>query len=152
MSHKIELVVNNDPNKTGHLFCTDCATELNIVLNSNFYNQSPQVYRNPRWTADWDFIWHEYHNVRFIFPSLLKELWGFDGLKVLTCPYCSYKGKIITMNNGLFDIHIIKNSLDTDNTGGYKCMRCDGTYASQKCVSLVNKTNGYICGDCAMFA
>ena len=146
MPHRIELVTNGNPNKTGHLFCGDCATELNVVLDSK------RMYRNPQWTADWDTAWHEYHNVRFIFPKLIQELLGFDGLKKLTCPYCSYQGKIVTMDNGLFDIHLIKNSLDADNAGGYKCMRCEKVYASQRCVSLVDRTNGYICGDCAIFA
>jgi hypothetical protein len=146
MPNKIELVVSTDPKKTGHLFCADCATELNVVLD-----YSKKIYRNPQWAADWDAVWHEYHSVRFIFPSLLRELFEFDGLKALTCPYCSYKGKITTMNNGLFDIRLIKNSLDADNAGGYKCSRCDGIFASQKCVTPL-KEGLYICGDCAMYA
>jgi len=140
----IELVVNDDVNKISHLFCGDCATELNIVLDDR------KVYLNPRWTVDWDTQWHEFHYVRFIYTELLFDLLGeHDELRQLTCPNCSCKGKIIIMDNGLFDVRLIRKSLD-DDASEYKCIRCEKVYASQECVTRIGRD--YICGDCAALA
>jgi hypothetical protein len=140
----IELIVNTDMQRTSHLFCEDCVSELNVLLDSS------QIYRNPRWTSDWDAKWHKFHTVRFIFPTMLMQLLSLDGLPILTCPYCSYKGAIVPMEGGLFDIKLIQNSLDADNSDEYKCAHCEKIYASQKCVARTGRH--YICGDCAAFA
>ena len=146
---KIELKVNDDPTKVGHLFCDDCATELNVVLSS-----SDKFYRNPNWQTGWNAEWSEYYNVRFIFPKLLKQIWSQDFLKETICPYCSYTGEILVMENGLFSANLIKESLDSDATLGYKCTSCEMVYASSKCVTSIGKAgkNIYMCGDCAIFA
>jgi hypothetical protein len=141
---KLEVIVAKDSKKTGHLFCCDCATELNVVLSHN------QVYRNPRYAPDWELMWHDFHAVKFIFPSVLEDVWDADIMKHVSCPYCSFVGKIIPNEGGLFDIYLIKNSLDQTGDTGYQCTCCEKTYATQK--MMVRAGRDYICGDCAMFA
>lgn len=145
MINHIELVINTNRNRTSHLLCEDCTTELDIVLDQ------AKLYKNPMWTIDWDISWHEFNSVRFIFPELIFQLFGeWEDIHKIVCPYCSCKGKIVAMEKGLFDLKLIKNSLHINNSDEYKCANCEKVYASQKCVCRIGRN--YICGDCAAFA
>ncbi len=138
----MELILNKDLCKTGHLFCCDCATELNVVL------EYQTLYHNPNYHSDWDSEIHQFHNVRYVFPKLLKKIWDKDRKRQLECPDCGFVGKIIVMDRGLFDVKLILNSLNIDIT--WHCMICEGSFASRKHVSQIK--NGYICGDCVAYA
>jgi len=141
--NNIELVRTIDPAKTGHLFCGDCAEELNVVTPLN------DLFANPRYMITWDTPWHQFHNVRHVFPKTLKMLLEDNTLESLVCPCCTTKGKITIMNNGLFDVKLLHRSLQ-NKPALYTCVMCEGKFASDKCVTKVSDTHDmYVCGDCA---
>ena len=126
MSYDITFVVSTDFKKTAHFFCEDCASELNVVL-------VPYVgYLHPRYSVDWDLPWHEFHNIKYVYPQLFKNIWDkqVDG----HCPSCGCidMNKIQPMDNWLFDIKALSRSFDADNQ--HACLRCESTFASHKCV------------------
>lgn len=142
MSCRIELRENSDLTKMGHIFCGDCATELNVILIGD------KVYLNPQYVVEWDLAWHEFHNVKFIFPHLTETIWDRDF--EAQCPCCGNKdvNLLRPQDNSLFDIKLIKRSLGASNH--YVCLHCEGSFASRECV--IRTGNKYICGDCAAHA
>ena len=142
MSRDLVLVQNHNLSVMGHIFCGDCATELNVVLIGH------EVYLNPEYKFGWEQPWHEFHNVKTIFPALLQTIWDCDFHA--SCPCCGNKNPLTLspMDNSLFDLRLVKRSLDTDTL--YVCMNCEGEFASHECV--VRTGDNYICGDCAAHA
>lgn len=142
MSQILDLVESSDPRVISHFFCQDCASELNINLVKF------TAYLNPRYSVDWDLPWHEFHNVKYIYPELVY-LVG-DGAFGARCPCCGCNDprRLEPMSGGLLDMSTIRNSLDAENE--YVCSRCEGKFASHKCVVKVGRD--YVCGDCIAFA
>ncbi len=144
MSQSIELIENTDVSQVGHMFCEDCASELNVVLCNN------AGYMHPRYNQNWDLAWHEFNPIRFIYPTLIKALWDYDFSAM--CPSCGNNNKyrLRVLDNSLFDIRLIQLSFKR-KTNLYNCKRCEGVFVNQKCMIDIGRGN-YICGDCAAFA
>jgi hypothetical protein len=138
---QIVLKANDDPKVLGHLFCDECATELLVVMDD--WN----IFLNRNYKKDWDLTWHEFHNVKWISPDLIKAFHDrdFD----FECPYCScdHIDKLTYLENGMLDPRLILRSFKSDNA--YTCDRCENTYANGKCVIKVGRET--ICSDCAPF-
>jgi len=126
------------------MFCVSCNAYLNIELTNK------QMYLNPYYTAEWDLEWHEFHNVRYIFVKIFKQLHDQVELSKLICPVCSSQGKISVTLDGLFDIYLINRSLNEECNISYTCIRCEQKFVSHKCT--IQTKRGYVCGDCAIFA
>ncbi len=141
----IELLMHDDPGKIGHLFCTDCVTEINVNLELG-----DTVYKNPNLLPSWNVEWHEFYNVRFIYLELLIDLHRDNQIKRLHCPKCDIAGDIIVMDNGLFDIQLIHKSLNIDDIPpyGFKCAVCEEVYATSRCVTRIGSE--LVCGDCVV--
>ena len=123
----IELIINEDPNTTGHLFCTDCATELNVVLTHS------KIYINPQYKKNWDTPWHEFHNVKFVHPDMVEIVSCKDIMSKVVCPYCSAVGKIVTMDNFDKAMFSIRPSITESVVNYYKEISKDlGTGVSKK--------------------
>lgn len=139
MSFAIKLLMHQNRSTTGHLFCSDCATELDIDLR-------PYLgYRNPRYTEEWNLTYHDFHSVRVLYPGLLKVIW--DGQASFECPYCGCinQKKFIVMDKGAFDIRLIKDSIESDSTY-YVCEYCEVKYVGH--ANVVSMDEGYVCRDC----
>ena len=139
MSFPLKLVVHNQANETGHMFCGDCATELNIDLGPY------HGYRHPNYQNDWKKVYHDFHPIRVVYPGVLKLIW--DGEAEFECPYCGCRNqkKFVVMDNGTFDVRLLQESL-VPNNKEYECVYCEGIYAGHNNVAKFE--DGYICKDC----
>ena len=142
MSYRIDLIQNDDLAQMGHIFCSDCATELNVVL-VRF-----QGYLHPRYDPEWDAPWSEWHNIRHIYPELLKIIWDDDFFTA--CPNCGNADnkRLKPLDCSMFDLRLIARSLKAEEHVCI-CTHCAGSYAKS---CMVQRKQGYVCGDCAAYA
>lgn len=135
---QIELVANDNPKTSGHLFCNDCSTELMVVLDNW------PSYLHPQYKPEWNLPWHEHHNIKYLYPDLIKVFWDKDF--TYSCPYCSNEklDDLIHMDNNILDAKIILKSLDET----YICHECSKEFEHPKCVRKIGRY--YICSDCML--